>query len=160
MTTWDLYDSFVGSAHEEQTSTHDLELLDLNDPAVDISKGTDLSFSFSSTASSGSFLVDALPKSVFSALQFLPFVLCNIIGFIYHHFYFPPASTASSMHKSEVFGKIANIESELQQITQSEHFQNYLQIMERTILENIMQPKLAAYRQLLVLKGEWFPRVA
>lgn len=55
VTTWDLYDSFVGSAHEEQTSTHNLELLDLNDPAVDISKGTDLSFSFSSTASTGSF---------------------------------------------------------------------------------------------------------
>lgn len=63
------------------------------------------------------------------------------------------------MHKSEVFGKIASIESELQQIMQSEHFQNYLQIMERTILENIMQPKLAAYRQLPVLKGERFPRL-
>lgn len=62
----------------------------------------------------------------------------------------PSASTASSMNEV----KTVNIECELQQVLQSEHFHNHLQIMERTILENVMQPKLAAYRQLPVLTGE------
>lgn len=50
--------------------------------------------------------------------------------------------------------KTVNIECELQQVLQSEHFHHHLQIMERTILENVMQPKLAAYRQLPVLTGQ------
>lgn len=53
-TTWDLYDSLVSADHHEAVSIHDLELVDFSEAAADISKTTDLSFSLSSTASSGS----------------------------------------------------------------------------------------------------------
>ena len=38
-------------------------------------------------------------------------------------------------------------------ILQSESFQQDLFVMERIVLENIYQPKLAAYRQLPILEG-------
>lgn len=38
-------------------------------------------------------------------------------------------------------------------ILQSDKFKHDLVVMERVVLENIFQPKLAAYRQLPVLEG-------
>ncbi|XP_018517753.1 dynein axonemal intermediate chain 4 [Lates calcarifer] len=61
------------------------------------------------------------------------------------------ASAASSL-KEEVFGSSVNAESDLQLIMLSENFQQCLLVMERNILRNTFQPKLAAYRQLPVLE--------
>lgn len=66
--------------------------------------------------------------------------------------YFSSASAASSL-KEEVFGSSVNAESDLQLIMLSENFQQCLLVMERNILRNTFQPKLAAYRQLPVLEG-------
>ncbi|KAJ8376223.1 hypothetical protein SKAU_G00068030 [Synaphobranchus kaupii] len=43
-------------------------------------------------------------------------------------------------------------------ILQSEKFQHSLFVMERTLLENILQPKLAAYRQLPILEDPYSPK--
>uniref|UniRef100_A0A3Q1AS69 Dynein axonemal intermediate chain 4 n=1 Tax=Amphiprion ocellaris TaxID=80972 RepID=A0A3Q1AS69_AMPOC len=61
-------------------------------------------------------------------------------------------SASSSVKDVESSGNTANTESELQLIMQSERFQHSLLVMERSILSNIFQPQLAAYRQLLVLE--------
>lgn len=42
----------------------------------------------------------------------------------------------------------------LQMIMLSEKFQHLLLVMERSILGNTFQPKLAAYRQLPILEGK------
>ncbi|XP_075934556.1 dynein axonemal intermediate chain 4 [Anarhichas minor] len=60
------------------------------------------------------------------------------------------ASAASSMKEVEAFGSGLNVESDLQLIMLSERFQHCLLVMERSILGNTFQPKLAAYRQLPV----------
>ncbi|KAK9539508.1 hypothetical protein VZT92_004609 [Zoarces viviparus] len=60
------------------------------------------------------------------------------------------ASTASSLKGVEAFGSGLNVESDLQLIMLSERFQHCLLVMERSILGNTFQPKLAAYRQLPV----------
>ncbi|XP_044076026.1 dynein axonemal intermediate chain 4-like [Siniperca chuatsi] len=62
------------------------------------------------------------------------------------------ASAANSLKEVEVFGNSLNAESDLQLIMLSEKFQHCLLIMERSILGNTFQPKLAAYRQLPVLE--------
>ncbi|XP_071346282.1 dynein axonemal intermediate chain 4-like isoform X2 [Trachinotus anak] len=62
------------------------------------------------------------------------------------------ASAASSLKEVEVFGSSLNAESDLQLIMLSGKFQQCLLVMERSILGNTFQPKLAAYRQLPVLK--------
>ncbi|XP_026170340.1 dynein axonemal intermediate chain 4 isoform X2 [Mastacembelus armatus] len=62
------------------------------------------------------------------------------------------ASAASSLKEVEVFGCSSNAESDLQLIMLSEKFQHCLLVMERSILENTFQPKLAAYRQLSILE--------
>lgn len=49
---------------------------------------------------------------------------------------------------------LGNAESDLQLIILSEKFQHLSLVMERSILENTFQPKLAAYRQLPVLAGK------
>ncbi|XP_070701689.1 dynein axonemal intermediate chain 4-like [Pempheris klunzingeri] len=58
------------------------------------------------------------------------------------------ASAASSLREVEVFGNSSNTESDLQLIMQSQRFQQCLMVMERSILGNSFQPRLAAYRQL------------
>nr|XP_046264360.1 dynein axonemal intermediate chain 4 isoform X2 [Scatophagus argus] len=60
-------------------------------------------------------------------------------------------SAASSLKEVEAFGNSLNAESELQLIMLSETFQHLLLVMERSILRNTYQPKLAAYRQLPIL---------
>ncbi|XP_031695695.1 WD repeat-containing protein 78-like, partial [Anarrhichthys ocellatus] len=60
------------------------------------------------------------------------------------------ASAASSMKEVEAFGSGLIVESDLQLIMLSERFQHCLLVMERSILGNTFQPKLAAYRQLPV----------
>ncbi|XP_041805802.1 dynein intermediate chain 4, axonemal [Chelmon rostratus] len=62
------------------------------------------------------------------------------------------ASAASSLKEVEAFGNSLNTESELQLIMLSEKFQHLLQVMERSILRNTFQPKLAAYKLLPVLR--------
>ncbi|XP_076600849.1 dynein axonemal intermediate chain 4 [Chaetodon auriga] len=62
------------------------------------------------------------------------------------------ASAASSLKEVEVFGNSLNAESDLQLILLSEKFQDSLRVMERSILGNTLQAKLAAYRQLPVLE--------
>ncbi|KAM9349995.1 dynein axonemal intermediate chain 4 [Symphorus nematophorus] len=62
------------------------------------------------------------------------------------------ASAASSLKEGEAFGNSLNSESDLQLITQSEKFQHILLVMERSIVLNTFQPKLAAYRQLPALE--------
>ncbi|XP_040911473.1 dynein intermediate chain 4, axonemal-like [Toxotes jaculatrix] len=61
------------------------------------------------------------------------------------------ASAASSLKEVEVFGSGLNAESDLPLIMLSEKFQHCSLIMEKSILGNTFQPKLAAYRQLPVL---------
>ena len=58
------------------------------------------------------------------------------------------------MKEVEAFGNSSNAESDLQLIMQSEKFQHILLVMERSILLNTLQPKVAAYRQLPVLEGK------
>ncbi|XP_033505733.1 dynein axonemal intermediate chain 4 isoform X2 [Epinephelus lanceolatus] len=62
------------------------------------------------------------------------------------------ASAASSLKEVEAFGNTLNAESDLQLIMLSEKFQHCLLVMERTVLGNTFQPKLAAYRQLPVIE--------
>ncbi|KAM7401377.1 hypothetical protein PAMA_005526 [Pampus argenteus] len=61
-------------------------------------------------------------------------------------------SAASSLKDVEAFGNSLNAETDLQLIMHSEKLQNSLLVMERSILGNTFQPKLAAYRQLPVLE--------
>uniref|UniRef100_A0A673BD44 Dynein axonemal intermediate chain 4 n=1 Tax=Sphaeramia orbicularis TaxID=375764 RepID=A0A673BD44_9TELE len=60
-------------------------------------------------------------------------------------------SVTSSMKDVEAFGNSLNAEADLQLIMLSERFQQNLLATERSIVGNVFQPKLAAYRQLLVL---------
>ncbi|KAL7387061.1 hypothetical protein ABVT39_017776 [Epinephelus coioides] len=62
------------------------------------------------------------------------------------------ASAASSLKEVEAFGNTLNAESDLQLIMLSEKFQHCVLVMERTVLGNTFQPKLAAYRQLPVIE--------
>ncbi|XP_067385458.1 dynein axonemal intermediate chain 4 isoform X2 [Channa argus] len=64
------------------------------------------------------------------------------------------ASSASAEASAEVEGSVShfNVESNWQQIIQSEKFQHCLLVMERSILGNMYQSKLAAYKQLPVLE--------
>ncbi|XP_037644614.1 dynein intermediate chain 4, axonemal isoform X2 [Sebastes umbrosus] len=62
------------------------------------------------------------------------------------------ASAASSLKEVEAIGISLNAESDLQLIMLSEKFQHCLLVMERSILGNTFQPKLAAYRQLPVIE--------
>ncbi|XP_049455364.1 dynein axonemal intermediate chain 4 [Epinephelus fuscoguttatus] len=62
------------------------------------------------------------------------------------------ASAASSLKEAEAFGNTLNAESDQQLIMLSEKFQYCLLVMERTVLGNTFQPKLAAYRQLPVIE--------
>ncbi|XP_026229533.1 WD repeat-containing protein 78, partial [Anabas testudineus] len=62
------------------------------------------------------------------------------------------ASASSSLKEVDVFGSRLNAESDLQLIMLSEKFQHCLRVMERSIMGNILQSKLAAYRQLPVLE--------
>lgn len=54
----------------------------------------------------------------------------------------------------EIFGNRVNDEPDPQRILLSESFKYSLSIMERNIVANIFQPKLAAYRQLPILEGK------
>ncbi|XP_029289365.1 LOW QUALITY PROTEIN: WD repeat-containing protein 78-like [Cottoperca gobio] len=56
--------------------------------------------------------------------------------------------TISSMSEMEMSGNSLNVESDSQLIMSSESFQHSLLVMERSIVANTFQPKLAAYRQL------------
>ncbi|KAG7220990.1 hypothetical protein INR49_001708, partial [Caranx melampygus] len=57
-------------------------------------------------------------------------------------------SAASLLKEVEVFGSSLNAESDLQLIMLSAKIQQSLLVTERSILRNIFQPQLAAYRQL------------
>lgn len=56
--------------------------------------------------------------------------------------------------KMEMCRDSFNTEADPQLIMLSESFQHSLLVMERSIVANIFQPKLAAYRQLPVLEGK------
>ncbi|KAE8291421.1 WD repeat-containing protein 78 [Larimichthys crocea] len=60
-------------------------------------------------------------------------------------------SAASSLREVDAFGNSSNAESDLHLIMLSEKFQQSLLVMERSILGNIFQPKLATYRKLPIL---------
>ncbi|XP_068427679.1 dynein axonemal intermediate chain 4 isoform X4 [Clinocottus analis] len=60
------------------------------------------------------------------------------------------ASAASSLKEVEAFGSALSAESDLQLIMQSDRFHHSLLVMERSLLGNTFQPKLATYRQLPV----------
>jgi len=62
-----------------------------------------------------------------------------------------PVSAASSLRDEDAL--VLNAESELQLVMLSESFHHSLLVMERCILGNAFQPKLAAYRQLPVTPG-------
>ncbi|XP_026220601.1 WD repeat-containing protein 78-like isoform X2 [Anabas testudineus] len=61
-------------------------------------------------------------------------------------------SIVSSVLETDILGNNTNNEPDPQQILLSESFQYSLLIMERNIVANIFQPKLAAYRQLPILE--------
>ncbi|KAL7402638.1 hypothetical protein ABVT39_017820 [Epinephelus coioides] len=62
------------------------------------------------------------------------------------------SSTMSLLLEKELSGSSIDAESDPQLIMMSESFQHSLLVMERSIVANIFQPKLAAYRQLPILK--------
>uniref|UniRef100_A0A8C4GD73 Dynein axonemal intermediate chain 4 n=1 Tax=Dicentrarchus labrax TaxID=13489 RepID=A0A8C4GD73_DICLA len=66
-------------------------------------------------------------------------------------------SVASSLKEQEALGNGLNAESELQLIMLSEKFQHLLLVTERSILGNVFQPKLAAYRELPILEDSDIP---
>lgn len=70
------------------------------------------------------------------------------------HYFLSSGSAASSLKDAEVCGTSLNAETDLQLIMHSEKFQYSLLVMERSIMGNTFQPKLAAYRQLPVLEGK------
>lgn len=83
---------------------------------------------------------------------------CNIIWIILslHHFLYFTDSEASSLMDIEnvILAKMHDDEEDHSDaILKSEKFHQDLFFMERVLMENIFQPKLAAYRQLPVLKG-------
>ncbi|XP_044050038.1 dynein axonemal intermediate chain 4-like isoform X2 [Siniperca chuatsi] len=61
-------------------------------------------------------------------------------------------STISSLLEVEICGNSSKAEPNPQLIMLSESFQQSLLVMERSIVANIFQPKLAAYRQLPILE--------
>jgi len=63
-------------------------------------------------------------------------------------------STIGARLEIKTSGSTLKAEPDLQKIMLSELFKNSLSVMERNVLANIFQPKLAAYRQLSILKGE------
>ncbi|KAG9351047.1 hypothetical protein JZ751_024937 [Albula glossodonta] len=64
-------------------------------------------------------------------------------------------SSSSSHVETEDFAESKDDELDPRLILQSEKFQNSLFVMERIILENILQPKQAAYRQLPILEDPY-----
>lgn len=54
----------------------------------------------------------------------------------------------------EMHGNSFGVEVDPQHILQSEALQETLLVMERTVIANILQPKLAAYKQLPVFEGK------
>lgn len=68
--------------------------------------------------------------------------------------YLSSGSTSSSMLEMEMCGTGLNTEPDPLEIMLSEPFQHSLLIMERSILANVFQPRLAAFRQLPVLTGK------
>ena len=68
-----------------------------------------------------------------------------------HHLHL--ASTTSSRIEVEAFVVEVEDKPDPELVLQSEKFLQDLLVMERTILENIYQPKLAAYRLLPTLTG-------
>ncbi|XP_036378497.1 WD repeat-containing protein 78 [Megalops cyprinoides] len=64
-------------------------------------------------------------------------------------------SSTSSHIETETFTGTSEEEADPQLILQSEKFQQDLFVMERILLENILQPKQAAYRQLPVLRDPY-----
>ncbi|KAI1892126.1 hypothetical protein AGOR_G00150750 [Albula goreensis] len=64
-------------------------------------------------------------------------------------------SSCSSHVEAEDFAESKDDELDPRLILQSEKFQNSLFVMERIILENILQPKQAAYRQLPILEDPY-----
>ncbi|XP_063759582.1 dynein axonemal intermediate chain 4 isoform X2 [Eleginops maclovinus] len=61
-------------------------------------------------------------------------------------------STISSALELEMPENSSNTEADLQLILLSESFQNSLLVMERSVVTNIFQPKLAAYKKLPILQ--------
>ncbi|XP_070686525.1 dynein axonemal intermediate chain 4-like [Pempheris klunzingeri] len=61
-------------------------------------------------------------------------------------------STISSLLEMEMNGNSVNAEPDPKLIMLSESFQHSLLVIERSILANVFQPKLAAYRQLPILE--------
>ncbi|XP_065813042.1 dynein axonemal intermediate chain 4 isoform X1 [Labrus bergylta] len=61
-------------------------------------------------------------------------------------------STASSLFEKESCRSSLNAEPDPQVITMSESFQHSLLVLERSVMLNLFQPKLAAYRQLPILE--------
>ncbi|KAM9323067.1 dynein axonemal intermediate chain 4 [Pholidichthys leucotaenia] len=66
-------------------------------------------------------------------------------------------SVSSSLKEVDPLGNSLNADSELQLIMESEEFQHCLLLMERSIMQNIFQPQLAAYKQLPVLEDPASP---
>ncbi|XP_044213816.1 dynein axonemal intermediate chain 4-like isoform X1 [Thunnus albacares] len=64
---------------------------------------------------------------------------------------FGTGSTISSLFEIQMCGTSLNAEPDPQQIMLSESFQHSLLVMERSIVAEVFQPKLAAYRQLPIL---------
>ncbi|XP_038574870.1 dynein intermediate chain 4, axonemal-like [Micropterus salmoides] len=62
------------------------------------------------------------------------------------------ASAASSLKEVEAFGNSLSSESNLPLIMLSEKFQHSLLVMERSVVGNTFQPKLAAFRELPTLE--------
>ncbi|XP_028327682.1 dynein axonemal intermediate chain 4 [Gouania willdenowi] len=62
-------------------------------------------------------------------------------------------SAASSLKELEASGAVVSTDSDLQSIMLSDKFLLSLDVMEKCVLLNSFQPRLAAYRQLPVLKG-------
>lgn len=83
----------------------------------------------------------------------------SIIHFIKTNYFFHAfilVSDSSSQIEMEVSVPLGKEEPDPELILQSDKLKQDLAVMERVVLENIFQTKLAAYRQLPVLEGNAF----
>lgn len=144
-TVWDIYDSFCNLCEKPASVNGNYP----QSTTVTISKGQEKrgekSSSYGSSISNGNSTggKNELNKQESVFKSFLTFSCITSSG-----------SIVSSVLETDILGNNTNNEPDPQQILLSESFQYSLLIMERNIVANIFQPKLAAYRQLPILEGK------
>ena len=167
-TTWDMYDSFRSAGLGEAALSPDTDKASVpeivSNHRLDPTRAPERTMSVISTTSIGTVTLSLIESnhirgqrlwlwscsscriSYLFTVYFM--MMCDINGRLSF-----PASASSSRIEMEPFVVPSEDEPDPELVLQSEKFQQDLFVMERIILENIYQPKLAAYRQLPTLEG-------